>query len=157
MECHNWRWSGPELVTNFYVGSRSGFDLSQTTSGLLPGQGQMLMPDQGPFSTPDLASARHRSGWVVPGLAPVARNTWCLVWPGCEPDKIAIWVGYGVAIIWVRVVDSRQTIICTYAASEFYFPGYCNKRNKTLYTQISGVGLITAVQKASYAKAQHCM
>ena len=92
MECHSWRWSGPELVTIFYVGSRSGFDLSQTTSGLLPGQGQMLMPDRGPFSTPDLASARHRSGWVVPGLAPVARNTWCLVWPGCEPDEIAIWV-----------------------------------------------------------------
>ena len=54
-------------------------------------------------------------------------------------------------------LGGRQTIICTYAASEFYFPGYCNKRNKTLYTQNSDVGLIIAVQNASYAKAQHCM
>ena len=54
-------------------------------------------------------------------------------------------------------LGGRQTIICSYAVSEFYFPEYCNKKNKTLYTQISGVGLITAVQKASYAKAQHCM
>ena len=54
-------------------------------------------------------------------------------------------------------LGGRQTIICTYAISELYFPGYSNKRNNTLYTQISGVGLITAVQKASYAKAQHCM
>ena len=58
----------PDLVKNFQVGDRSGFDLSRATNALLPDLAQMFAPDWGPMSTPDLASAWYRSGRV------------CLVW-----------------------------------------------------------------------------
>ena len=51
----------------------------------------MFVSDRGPFSRPDLASGWYRSGRVVPGLAPIARNAWCPVWLGSKPDEIAIW------------------------------------------------------------------